>query len=157
VLYWTKRTAVKIAVGCDPNAAGMMGSLVAYLQAQGIECEDYGSEDPIYANTAIRVAEAVARGTHERGILMCGTGIGVSIAANKVPGAYAALVSDPYSAERAALSNNANILCLGAFTLGSEVAKKLVSIWLSSRYVPGGPSEPKVQRIVSYEMERDNR
>ena len=74
----------------------MKMALIEHLNAQGLECEDYGSDDPVYANTAIRVAEAVAGGKHERGILICGTGIGVSISANKVPGAYAALVADPY-------------------------------------------------------------
>jgi ribose 5-phosphate isomerase B len=71
-----------------------------------------------------------------------------------VPGAYAALVTDPYSAERAVKSNNANIMCLGAQTTGVEVAKLLVKIWLDSRYTAGGPSEPKVQRIYRYERER---
>lgn len=144
----------KIAIGCDPNAMSMKAALVEHLKTQGIECEDYGSDDPVYANTAIRVAEAVAAGTHERGILICGTGIGVSIAANKVPGAYAALVTDPYSAERAAKSNNANIICFGAQTLGVEVAKSLVSIWMGSTYTPGGRSQPKVQRIYDYEKTR---
>ena len=73
----------------------------------------------IYANVAIKVAEAVSRKEYDRGILICGTGLGVSIAANKVKGAYAALITDVYSAERARKSNNANIACFGAFTLGS--------------------------------------
>jgi len=141
----------KIAIGCDPNAVAMKAAIIEHLKARGVECEDYGSDDPVYANTAIRVAEAVAAGRHERGILVCGTGIGVSIAANKVPGAYAALVTDPYSAERAAKSNNANIICFGAQTLGVEVAKSLVSIWMDSKWEPGGRSQPKVQRIYDYE------
>ena len=77
------------------------------------EVTDFGSEDPIYANVAIDVAEAVAAKEYDRGILICGTGIGVSIAANKVKGAYAALVSDVYSAQRAKLSNDANICVSG--------------------------------------------
>lgn len=76
---------------------------------------DFGSDDPIYANVAIKVAEAVSRKEYDRGILICGTGLGVSIAANKVKGAYAALITDVYSAERARKSNNANIACFGAF------------------------------------------
>jgi ribose 5-phosphate isomerase B len=144
----------KIAIGCDPNAMAMKAALIEHMKAHGWEYEDYGSEDPVYANTAIRVAEAVADGRHERGILICGTGIGVSIAANKVPGAYAALVTDPYSAERASKSNNANIICFGAQTLGIEVAKSLVSIWMASTYQPGGRSQPKVQRIYDYEDSR---
>lgn len=140
-----------IAIGCDPNARSLKEAIVKHLVKLGYEFEDYGSDDPIYANTAIRVAEAVAAGRQWRGILFCGTGIGVSIAANKVPGAYAALVNDPYSAARASKSNNANIICLGAQTIGTEVAKCLVEIWLSSVYTPDGPSEPKIQRIYEYE------
>jgi ribose 5-phosphate isomerase B len=113
--------------------------------------KDFGSEDPIYANVAIAVAEAVANKEYERGILICGTGIGVCIAANKVDGAYAALCSDVYSAERAQLSNNANIMTMGAFTTGSEVAKLMVTTYLGASYVSGGRSEPKVQRICDYE------
>jgi ribose 5-phosphate isomerase B len=143
-----------IAIGCDPNAREMKTAIVEHLKTQGLECEDYGSDDPVYANTAIRLAEAVAGGRHQRGILICGTGIGVSIAANKVPGAYAALVTDPYSAERASKSNNANIICFGAQTLGIEVAKMLLSIWMGSTYAPGGRSQPKVQRIYDYEKSR---
>jgi ribose 5-phosphate isomerase B len=119
----------------------------------GYQTEDYGSDDPIYANVAFAVAEAVAAGKHERGILLCGTGIGVCIAANKVPGAYAALCSDAYSTERSRKSNNANIMTMGSQVVGPELAKALVSIWMKSEYVPGGRSEPKVQRIVEYAHE----
>ena len=143
-----------IAIGCDPNAASLKELLKKYLKELGFESEDYGSDDTVYANVAIRVAEAVAAGKHDRGILICGTGIGMSIAANKVPGAFAALVADAYSAERARKSNNANIMTLGAFTLGNELAKTLVRIWMQSEYTPGGSSEPKVQRITAYEKQR---
>ncbi len=144
----------KVAIGCDPNAAELKEVIKKQLKELGHECEDFGSEDPVYANVAIKVAEAVAAGRYDRGILVCGTGIGMSIAANKVPGAYAALVSDAYSAERARKSNNANIMTMGAFTTGVEHAKVLVRIWLESEYTPGGKSEPKVQRIVAYDRER---
>jgi ribose 5-phosphate isomerase B len=144
----------KVAIGCDPNAVGLKETIKKHLEQLGYAWEDYGSGDPIYANVAIRVAEAVAVGKHDRGILLCATGIGMSIAANKVPGAYAALVADAYSAERACKSNNANIITMGAFTTGVEVAKVLVRIWMESEYNPGGPSEPKVQRICAYEQER---
>lgn len=143
----------KVAIGCDPNAVELKEVLKGHLKELGHEVEDFGSDDPIYANTAIRVAESVAAGRHERGVLLCGTGIGVSISANKVPGAYAALVTDPYSAERAQKSNNANIICMGSQTTGEEVAKYLVSIWMGSTYTPGGRSEPKIRRIYEYEKE----
>ncbi|MGD9300627.1 MAG: RpiB/LacA/LacB family sugar-phosphate isomerase [Desulfobacterales bacterium] len=145
----------KIAIGCDPNAAGLKEAIIKHLAKLGYECQDYGSEDPIYANVAIDVAEAVAAGKHDRGILMCGTGIGVSIAANKVPGAYAALCSDAYSTERSIKSNNVNIMTLGEQVTGVELAKSLVSIWMNSEYVPGGRSEPKIQRICDYAREHE--
>jgi ribose 5-phosphate isomerase B len=143
----------KVAIGCDPNAADLKQVLKTHLEEMGYQTEDYGSDDPIYANVAIAVAEAVAAGKHERGILLCGTGIGVCIAANKVPGAYAALCSDAYSTERSRKSNNANIMTMGSQVVGPELAKALVSIWMKSEYVPGGRSEPKVQRIVEYAHE----
>ena len=145
----------KIAIGCDPNAAGLKKAIIKQLAELGYECEDYGSDDPIYANVAIAVAEAVAAGKHDRGILMCGTGIGVSIAANKVPGAYAALCSDAYSTERSIKSNNVNIMTLGEQVTGVELAKSLVTIWMNSEYMPGGRSEPKIQRICDYAREHD--
>ena len=140
----------KVAIGCDPNAADLKEIVKKQLEELGYEYEDYGSEDPIYANVAIEVAEAVAAGKHDRGILICGTGIGMSIAANKVPGAYAAICTDAYSTERSRKSNNANIMTMGSQTIGSQVAKTLVKIWMESEYTPGGRSEPKIQRIYEY-------
>ena len=139
-----------IAIGCDPNAQQLKEILIEHIQSLGWTCTDYGSDDPIYANVAFNVAKAVASGQHDRGILICGTGIGMSIAANKVQGAYAALCSDAYSAERARKSNNANIITLGSQVTGVELAKLLVEIWLRSEYVPGGRSEPKIQRIIAF-------
>jgi ribose 5-phosphate isomerase B len=146
--------AKTVALGCDPNAVELKELIKTHLGELGYACEDYGSDDPVYANVAIKVAEAVAAGRHDRGILFCGTGIGMCIAANKVPGAYAALCADAYSAERARKSNNANIMTLGAQVIGSELAKTLVTIWMGSEYTPGGRSGPKVQRICDYEKER---
>ena len=112
---------MKIAIGCDPNAQQAKEELIKFMEDKGYgEIKDFGSEDPIYANTAVAVAEAVASGAYDRGILICGTGLGVSIAANKVKGAYAALLSDIYSAKRARLSNDANIAGMGAFTIGNK-------------------------------------
>jgi ribose 5-phosphate isomerase B len=140
----------RIAIGSDPNAAGLKETLKKHLTDLGYEYEDYGSDDPIYANVAIRVAEAVACGKHDRGILLCGTGIGMCIAANKVKGSYAANCADPYSIERSVLSNNCNILTLGAQVIGPELAKDLLTRWLNVQYSPGGRSEPKIQRIYEY-------
>jgi ribose 5-phosphate isomerase B len=143
----------KIAIGADPNAFQLKDLLVEHISTLGFEVKDYSVNDPIYANIAVSLAQAIVRGEHASGILICGTGIGMSIAANKVPGAYAALCSDPYSTERARLSNNANIMTLGAQVMGPELAKTLVSIWLGNEYIPGGRSEPKIQRIYQYEKD----
>lgn len=140
----------KIAIGCDPNASWLKKAIIEHLAELNYECEDYGSDDPIYANVAFAVAEAVAADKHDRGILMCGTGIGMSIAANKVAGAYAALCSDVYSTERSIKSNNVNIMTLGAQVTGVELAKSLVTLWMKSEYTPGGRSEPKIHRIYEY-------
>lgn len=146
-----EQTGMKsIAIGCDPNANGFKEVIKLHLETLAYSFEDYGSDDPIYANVAIKVAEAVASSKHDRGILLCGTGIGVCLAANKVPGAYAATCADPYSTERSILSNNCNIMTMGAQVVGPELAKKLVEIWMNAEYVPGGRSEPKIQKIVDY-------
>ena len=146
---------MKIAIGCDPNAQAAKEEMIKYLNGKGFtEIKDFGSEDPIYANTAIRLAEAVAAGECERGILICGTGIGVCIAANKVKGAYAALVNNVYQAQRAQLSNNANIITMGAQVTGIELAKCLVKEYLSVSYDPNSRSAPKVARITEYENEK---
>jgi ribose 5-phosphate isomerase B len=143
----------KVAIGCDPNAADLKEVIKKHLEDLGYEHEDYGSDDPIYANVAFKVAEAVAEGKHDRGILICGTGIGMCVAANKVPGAYAALCSDAYSTERSRKSNNVNIMTLGSQVTGVQLAKTLVQVWMASDYTPGGRSEPKIQRVYEYAKE----
>ena len=142
---------MKIAIGCDPNAEEFKRQLIPFIEDMGIDVTDFGSEDPIYANTAIKVATAVANKEYDRGILVCGTGIGVCIAANKVKGAYAALVNNVYQAQRAQLSNNANIITMGAQVTGIEVAKCMVKEYLSNFYNPNSRSAPKVERILEYE------
>lgn len=146
---------MRIVFGCDPNAEAEKQALMEYVKKKNYgEVADFGSEDPIYAHTAIKVAEAVAAGEYDRGILLCGTGLGVSIAANKVKGAYAALVSDVYSAQRARLSNDANIICMGAFTTGEKVRELMVDAFLTNEFVAGCASQPKVDAFVEYDRNR---
>ena len=146
---------MKIAIGCDPNAQQTKEELIQFMNSKGYgEITDFGSEDVIYAHVAVKVAEAVASGEYDRGILLCGTGIGVSLAASKVKGAYPALISDIYSAKRARLSNNANIACMGAFTIGNKLREELVDAFLSNEFVPGCSSQPKVDAFVEYDMNR---
>ncbi len=145
---------MKIAIGCDPNAQQAKEELIQFMNQKNYgEITDFGSTDPIYANTAVKVAEAVASKEYDRGIIICGTGIGVSIAANKVKGAYAALLSDVYSAKRARLSNDANIACMGAFTTGNKLREELVDAFLSNEFIPGCSSQPKVDAFIEYESE----
>jgi ribose 5-phosphate isomerase B len=142
---------MKIAFGCDPNATEFMAAILEHVKKKGHDCTDFGSDDPIYANVAIKVAEKVAAKKFDRGILVCGTGIGVCIAANKVKDAYAALVTNVYQAQRAQLSNNANIITMGAQVMGIQVAKTIVDAYLENSFDPDGPSGPKVERICEYE------
>ncbi len=144
---------MKIAIGCDPNASALKKELIPYIEKLGHSVDDLGSNDPIYANTAINLAQRVAQGNYDRGILICGTGIGVCIAANKVKGAYAALVNNVYQAQRAELSNHANIITLGAQVTGAELAKVLVKEYLGCTFNPNSRSVPKIQRICDYEQE----
>ena len=103
-------------------------------------------------DTAVKVAQAVADRKFDRGIIVCGTGIGVSIAANKIKGAYATCIHDVYQAQRAELSNHANIITLGSQVIGIELAKAMVKEYLSCTFDPNGRSGAKVQRIMDIEQ-----
>ena len=143
---------MRIAIGCDEVAFELKGAIIAYLGEQAIvqtEVVDFGvfSPEPVdYPDIAVKVAEAVASGKADRGILLCGTGIGMSIVANKVPRVRAALCHDVYSAERARKSNDAQILTMGARVIGTELAKKIIEAWLPSEFA-GGRSSSKVAKI----------
>lgn len=146
---------MKIAIGCDPNAEDAKKRIVEYIRREKLGVvTDFGSMDTVYAHVAFEVAQAVAERKYDRGILICGTGIGMSIAANKVKGAYAALVTDIYSAKRARLSNDANILCMGAFTIGDKVREELVTAFLTNEFVAGCSSQSKVDAYKEYDRER---
>lgn len=142
---------MKLAFGCDPNAEDLKQLLMEHARQLGHEVSDFGSQDPIYANVVTQVGEAVAAGKFDRGVVLCGTGIGASIAANKVKGVYCALISDVYQAQRAQLSNNANVIALGAQVTGPEVAKVLLETYLAKDYNEQSRSAPKIARIKEYE------
>ena len=146
---------MRIAIGSDPNATEEKYRLVEFIKRNELgEIVDFGSDDVIYANVAIEVAEQVANKKFDRGILLCGTGLGMSIAANKVKGAYAALLSDIYSAKRAVLSNNANIACMGAFTTGEKLREELIYAFLTNKFDNKSPSKIKVDAYVEYDVKR---
>ena len=139
-----------IAIGCDPNAAEMKEIIKKHLAELGYPCKDYGSTDPIYANVALEVSEAVAAGKHWRGILICGTGIGVSICANKVRGIRCALCGDVLSAELTRQHNDSNMLAMGGRIIGIETAKAIVKTWLCTEFA-GGRHERRIGKISDYE------
>ena len=144
---------MKIAIGSDHLGLELKNIIRDFLKEKEIEVNDFGtmSKEPIdYPDIAKKVAKAVAKGDCERGILICGTGIGMTIAANKVRGIRAAVCHDLYSAERSRKSNNAQIMAIGALIIGSELAKKLVEVWLNSEF-QGGRSERKVKKIMEIE------
>lgn len=144
-----------IAVGSDDAGFRLKEELKAYLAAQGYAVRDYGcdSTEPVdYPDVALLVARAVARGDHDRAILVCGTGIGMAITANKVPGVYATVAHDAYSAAKARTSNNTQILALGSRVVAPELAATLVGIWLRSEFA-GGASARKVGKIERAEQE----
>ena len=142
-----------VALGSDEAAFALKEIIKGHLEALKIDVTDYGVFDTrpsLYPEIAVKVAVAISEGRHERGILMCGTGLGMAIAANKVPGIRAATCHDTYSAERARKSNNAQILTMGARVIGPELAKTIVDAWLKSEF-EGGGSTAKVQLIIDYE------
>ena len=146
---------MKIAIGSDHLGLELKNIIRDFLKEKEIEANDFGtmSKQPIdYPDIAKKVAKAVVKGDCERGILICGTGIGMAIAANKVKGIRAAVCHDLYSAERSRKSNNAQIMAIGALIIGSELAKKLVEVWLNSEF-QGGRSERKVKKIMEIETE----
>jgi ribose 5-phosphate isomerase B len=140
---------MRIALGSDHYGLPLKKFLVEHLRERGYEITDFGTHtmEPVdYPDIAEKVAEAVAAGQYDRGILVCGTSIGMAICANKVPGIRAAQVHDAYSAERAAKSNDAQIITMGSEVIGPGLAKVLVDIWLASEFA-GGRSAPKVEKI----------
>jgi ribose 5-phosphate isomerase B len=138
---------MKIALGADSIGKTLLDVIAAHLaQRPGLTVVDL-SGPHFYAEVAERVARAVLVGEYDRGILFCGTGIGVSISANKVPGIRAALAHDAYSAERAAKSNNAQIITMGSRVIGPELAKVVVDVWLRNAFDPSGPSAANVAAI----------
>ena len=146
---------MKIAIGCDEAAYNLKAAIMKHLDEKNIEYHDFGAEKGevvLYPDIAYTAADAVARGEYDRGILVCGTGIGMAICANKVPGIRAAVCHDPFSAERARKSNDAQILCMGERVIGTELAKYLVDVWLSCDFAGGG-SAPKVARINDLERQ----
>ncbi len=145
---------MKLAVGADHAGYEMKNELAALLGELGHEVVDFGTSSPEpvdYPDIALGVARAVAKGEVERGLLVCGTGIGTSIVANKVPGVRAALCHDTFSARVTREHNNSNVLCLGARVIGPSLAAEILKTWLGAGFERGGRHERRVRRISEIE------
>lgn len=138
---------MKIAIAGDSAGKPLVDVIEAHLKARGEHAVTNMSQSGFYAELSAGVANAVKAGTYDRAILCCGTGIGVAISANKVPGIRAALTHDTYSAGKAATSNNAQIITMGARVIGPELAKAIVDTWLASEFDPKGASASNVEAI----------
>ncbi len=149
---------MNIVIGCDEAAFSLKEIIKEQLEELGYTVLDkgtYNAEPVNYPDIAVDVAETILRGEAERGILMCGTGIGMAMAANKVPGIRAAVCHDPFSTERSRKSNNAQIMCIGARIIAPELAKYLVGLWLTCNFAGGGSTE-KVAKINDYDKKYRN-
>jgi len=141
-------------LGSDHGGLQLKDSIAAFLRERGIDFEDCGTfdaESVDYPDFAEKVAGAVSRGEAESGILFCGTGIGISIAANKFPKVRAALVTDPFMAQMAKEHNNANILVLGGRVTTAEKGRKIVAAWLDTAFA-GGRHQARLDKITALEQ-----
>lgn len=142
-----------IAIGCDEAAFELKQQLKQLLLDGGHEVEDFGTFDTepvLYPDIAFAAAASIVEGRNDRAVLLCGTGIGMAISANKVPGVRAAQCHDTYSAERARKSNDAQVITMGARVIGPELAKSILQAWLASEF-DAERSGAKVERITEYE------
>ncbi|BAF61006.1 MAG: ribose 5-phosphate isomerase B [Pelotomaculum sp.] len=146
---------MKVAVASDHGGFRLKEEVIGLLRELGIAYRDFGtySEDPVdYPDMALAVAEAVRKGEYDRGVLCCGTGIGVAICANKVPGIRAALCHDTFSARAAREHNDANILTMGQRVIGPGLARDIVATWLQAEF-QGGRHARRVDKIRCIEQE----
>ena len=147
---------MKIAIGSDHGGFRLKEEIKDYLRQQGMEHTDFGTYSTAsvdYPDIAQTVGEKVAAGEFERGILICGTGIGMSMMANKVKGIRASLVSDLFSAEMTRAHNNANVLCMGARIISEYMAWEFTKVWLSTEHL-GGKYAKRVEAMMNYEKNR---
>ena len=146
---------MKIAIGCDHGGFQLKAAVMQYLADKGYAYEDFGTfseESCDYPDIAIKVAEEVAAGKYDKGILICGTGIGIGIAANKVPGIRAALCHDTFSAHASREHNDANILTMGQRVIGQGLALDIVDIWLHTAF-EGGRHQRRIDKIHAREAQ----
>lgn len=148
---------MKVGFGSDHAGIALKLALMDFLKEKGYECIDYGNYDPNdrgddYPVPGRKVAEAIRAGEVERGVLICGTGLGISLAANKVPGIRAAVCSEPYTAQRSRAHNNCNIIAVGARVVGLDLAKMIVDTFFSTEF-EGGRHAKRVEMISQIEKD----
>jgi len=145
---------MKIGFGNDHTAVELKNILMEHLKEKGFECVDYGTDDPDtradYPVYGLKVAEAVMRGDVDKGVCICGTGVGISVSANKVPGIRACVCSDPYTAKLTVQHNNANIIAMGSRVVGPELAKMIVDEFFAAKY-EGGRHQKRLDMISDIE------
>ena len=145
---------MKIAFACDHGALTLKNTLIAYLQEKGYETLDFGTHTPAscdYPDFAAAAAKAVAAGDCDRGIVLCTTGIGVSITANKVKGVRCALLSDVLSARMTREHNDTNMMAIGAAVVGKMLAFEIIDTWLSTEFSHDEHHQRRINKLMSYE------
>lgn len=142
-----------IAIGCDHGGFELKNRIEKHLKESGIEFKDFGTFDENscdYPDIAKKVCESIVKGESDKGILVCGTGIGMSMAANKIKGIRAAHLTDVYSAKMTKMHNNANVICLGGRVTGEELAYMIVDTWLETEFA-GGRHQTRIDKISALE------
>jgi ribose 5-phosphate isomerase B len=145
---------MRVVIDCDEAGSELKKILIEHMRSLGVEAVDLdalGNQKVDYPDIAFNLAKRIAAHEFERGILICGTGLGMAMVANKVPGVFAGTCHDVYSAERLRKSNDAQVMTLGARVIGPELAKSIVSAWVKSEFEPGR-SSPKVARMRELEQ-----
>lgn len=153
----TEQHRLNIVIGCDEAGLDYKQALLRDLQAdprvdQVIDIGVHADETTAYPHIGVRAGRMIAAGEADRGLLICGTGLGVAISANKVAGIRAVTAHDSFSVERAILSNNAQVLCFGQRVIGLELARRLAREWLGYRFDPASASAAKVAVLAEYEQ-----
>ena len=151
-----KRDMIKIGIGNDHTALEMKGEIIKLLEGRGIEVIDYGthgSESADYPIYGEAVGNAVVAGEVDYGVLICGTGLGISLAANKIKGVRAAVCSEPFTAKMSKIHNHCNVLAFGSRVVGVELAKMIVETWLDHDFEVGGRHQRRVDLIMGIEEE----
>lgn len=148
---------MKVGFGSDHAGIELKLHLMKHLEEQGYECVDYGNYDPNdrgddYPVPGRKVGEAIRAGECERGVLICGTGLGISLAANKVPGIRAAVCSEPYTAQRSRAHNNCQIIAMGARVVGRDLAEMIVDTFFATEF-EGGRHARRVDMIMQVEKD----